>query len=406
MATEEPPTNVGDSQGVRRVSAPFLRDRTTWLAYLLLAYIAFLPSTLGPAMPFLRAELGLSYTLGALHISIMALGMALAGLVGARLSGWLGRANLIRLAGACTVLGSLGLVLGRQVSLTLPGALLMGFGGSSIQVMVQAILSDWKGEQRAVALTEANIGASLSTTAGPFCVATFQSLGLSWRFVPALAMIFLLAIAAAFRGAPVPPAPRAGQRQCALARRLPRLFWLCWGLILLVVAGEWSLMFWSADYLVQWVGFSRVAAAGVVGVFFAAMVLGRVAGSRLARRRPLAEILLGALVLSLGGFPLFWLGRQAAVNVAGLLLCGLGVANLFPLLMTIAVGLAPQQADLASSRVTFGAGLAGLSGPLLLGALADRAGIWSAYGVVLALIVLALAGVMHLKRALGPASSG
>ena len=40
----------------------FTRDRFTWLAYLALAYFAYVQATLGPLMPFLRDELGMSYT--------------------------------------------------------------------------------------------------------------------------------------------------------------------------------------------------------------------------------------------------------------------------------------------------------------------------------------------------------
>ena len=43
---------------------PFFRNRLTWLAYAMLAYIGFTQSMLGPLMPFLRSELQLNYTLG------------------------------------------------------------------------------------------------------------------------------------------------------------------------------------------------------------------------------------------------------------------------------------------------------------------------------------------------------
>ena len=69
----------------------FTRDRFTWLAYAMLAYFAYLQSALGPAMPFLRRELNLSYTLGGLHLSAFALGMIGAGLSGAALAARWGR---------------------------------------------------------------------------------------------------------------------------------------------------------------------------------------------------------------------------------------------------------------------------------------------------------------------------
>ncbi|MEP7291141.1 MAG: hypothetical protein ABI835_05130 [Chloroflexota bacterium] len=62
----------------------FIRDRFTWLAYLMLAYYAYMISALGPLMPFLRVELNLSYSVAALHLSAFAVGMILAGLTADR----------------------------------------------------------------------------------------------------------------------------------------------------------------------------------------------------------------------------------------------------------------------------------------------------------------------------------
>ena len=47
----------------------FVRDRFTWLAYLMLGYYAYLQAANGPLMPFLRADLGINYTTGGLHFS-------------------------------------------------------------------------------------------------------------------------------------------------------------------------------------------------------------------------------------------------------------------------------------------------------------------------------------------------
>lgn len=71
---------------------PFTRDRLTWLAYLMLAYYAYVPGAFGPVMPFLRSELSLSYTMGGLHLTAFSVGMILTGMFGSTLSHrWGGR---------------------------------------------------------------------------------------------------------------------------------------------------------------------------------------------------------------------------------------------------------------------------------------------------------------------------
>jgi MFS family permease len=63
---------------------PFRRDELTWFAFGMLGFYSYLLSGLGPLMPSLREELGLSYTIASLHFSAFAGGMILAGLVGDR----------------------------------------------------------------------------------------------------------------------------------------------------------------------------------------------------------------------------------------------------------------------------------------------------------------------------------
>ena len=75
----------------------------------------------------------------------------------------------------------------------------------------------------------------------------------------------------------------------------------------------------------------------------------------------------------------------------------LGPVMLF-LRLAVAVGVAQGNTDVASARVTLGAGLAILTAPLALGRFADEIGIADAYGVTLLLIVGGLAMVLLANR--------
>jgi MFS family permease len=158
------------------MTSSFSRDRLTWLAYLMLAYYAYASGIFGPLMPFLRAELSLNYTLGGLHLTFFAGGMMITGLFGSALAERWGRKRLLWGGSFGIALGGLALALGPHVILTLLSALLMGISGAIIQFVVQAILSDQHGSHRPVALTEANIGASLSSTLAPLLVSLFTRL--------------------------------------------------------------------------------------------------------------------------------------------------------------------------------------------------------------------------------------
>ncbi len=387
----------------------FVRDPLTWLAYVMLAYVAYALATLGPLMPFLRDELDLSYTLGGFLPAALAVGIIGAGLTSDRLARRWGRRRAFWSGGMGLAAAAAGLALSSQFPLTLLAVLGMGFSSSLTLIMIQAILSGQHGERRTIALTEANVGASLSATLAPLGIGLFQRAGVGWRSALFLALFVLAFVAAWFRRQPVPNAAAGAGPLSAQRIRLPLAFWLYWIVVCLVVSVEMCLVIWGADFLETVVGLSKIDASTTLGVFLAAMVVGRLAGSRLARAWPGTALLLVALGITLIGFPLFWLPRLAWVNVLGLFVAGLGVANLYPLTLSVAVGLAPEHSNTASARVSLGVGAALLTAPLLLGWIADRLSLQSAYGLVAVFLVTAIVVVSFnirvLARRAAPAHS-
>jgi len=386
-------------------SSEFTRDRLTWLAYLMLAYYAYVPGIFGPVMPFLRSELNLSYTLGGLHLTFFSAGMILTGLFGSTLAHRWGRGPVLWGGAVGIALGGYFLAFARQVSMTLSSALLMGLCGSLIQFAVQAILSDRHAERRAVALTEANIGASLSNALAPLLVAFFTRIGLGWRSVLYLVGGLLAMLSFFFHDVAIPSQVRGDSHHAESPvsskkkDALPLSYWGYWFSILLFVAIEWCLWVWGAEFLIARFEMSKVVASTVMGIFLSIGVLGRVIGSRLSRRFAASSLLLAALGLCLLGFPFFWLSPWAALSITGLCLAGLGVANLFPFAMTLAVGSAPRQSDLASARIALAVGLAGISAPLSLGWMADQFGIQNAYIVIALFLLAALFLTLTLRQA-------
>jgi fucose permease len=162
------------------------------------------------------------------------------------------------------------------------------------------------------------------------------------------------------------------------------MYWI--GLVL-GVSVEFCMVFWSADYVEQVLGLLKADAARAVSLFLAAMIVGRLLGSRLVQRFSTRAVVAISIVIAGIGFLLFWRAESGFPGLIGLFITGLGVANFYPLILSLAISTADGNTIQAGARATLASGTAILALPLALGRLADAVGIRSAYAVVLFLLV-------------------
>lgn len=379
--------------------AHFHRDRFTWLAYLLLGYFAYFQAALGPLMLFLRTELQLTYTTGALHLSAFAVGMIGAGLSSAHLAARWGRRSILWGGAAGMAVGVLLLMVGGVAVVTVGAALVMGYLGTLLLVMIQATLSDRHGARRATALTESNILAMLCAGSAPLLIGALARTAVGWRGALWLGLIAGALIALVYFRTPLPP--RLGAAATQRRAPLPAGFWAFWTVLILSVALEWSLIAWSTDFLSSVIGLGAEAGAMFVSVFFVGAVLGRVANSRWTLHTPVRTLLLTMLGVVGAGFLIFWLVRLPIVAIVALGMTGFGVGALFPLALSLALTVAADQADAASGLVSLGSGLAILAAPFLLGWLADSYSLEQAFVIVALLDVIAFVIVASFRRPVG-----
>lgn len=364
----------------------FVRTGFTWSAYLMQGYYAFLQAAPGPLIPILQGELHLSYTQTSLLTSAFALATIFVGL----LRDWPARIFRRRTrfwSGAIGMwAGAALLMVSPSFVLALTGSFFMGVSGTITRIAVEGGLADLYQEQRATVLTEANVVASIGATSVPLFIGGWQALDLGWRSASLVPLIILALLYWRFRRIKVPE-QRKQELQKQERPRVPPTFWLCWLAMVCCVAMEWCMIVWSAVLLKNTQGLNVDEAAASVSLFFAAEVLGRLIGSRLTGKFATTLLLLIALSITALGFPLFWLSPLLPLKLSGLVLTGLGIANLYPLTLSVAFSMTPDQTNATSGRFSFGVGVAIFAAPLLLGRLADTLGIQRACGVVPVLLI-------------------
>lgn len=384
----------------------FTRTPTTWAAYLLLGYFAYLQTLPGPLLPFLQRDLHLSYSAGGLHVGAFASGIMVAGFlhswITARVWGrwlwWGGAAGM--------AMGGCGVALGQQLAETVASCAVMGLCGGTLLITIQTVLALTHGARRAQALTEANVMASLGSSVAALAVGALSGWGLSWRLSALLAVGVLALLAACFRDAPLPRRP-VHHSATPTAGALPALFWLYWAASLCGLAAEACLGYWGAAYLHGVDGLPLSTAATLMSLYLAVGIGARVGGSWAVRRWSSRLLLVPATLVALVGFLVFWRASAAPVVVAGLCLAAVGIANLFPFSLATVLGVAQTQAGAASARLSLGAGLALLVAPLVVGAVADRNGLQAAYGLVplllgsMLVLTVAAAGAARRPAVLG-----
>jgi predicted MFS family arabinose efflux permease len=371
----------------RYTEKTFVRDAPTVLSYAALGCFSFWLYAFGPAVTLLRAELGFSYTLLGVYQVVISLGAAVAGATFAWFARRLPRGILLWSSALATVAGAGLFTLVRTVPGTLAATALFGMAGATLLTVVQAVLSDRHGSRRDRALTEANIGAGASAVLAPLLLGMLAATVLGWRATFALPAVVLLVLFLRYRRQPLPAAspepPGTGR-----AGRLPLACVLFAVLTAVSSAIEFCLVYFAPQLLVH-TGMTAAAAGTALSANYLGILLGRLGGARIMRAEGRTVVILSlSLAVTAAGFALFWLPDSPVLAVAGLFLCGTGIANLYPLGLALTLDASGGREDRANARTQLILGLAAAASPYLLGALADRYGLTSGFAVVPALIVL------------------
>jgi MFS family permease len=364
---------------------PFVRDAPTVLSYAALISYAFWLYAFGPALALLQHQLHFSYTVLGGYSVLWSGGAALAGAVFTLATRHLRRGPLLWCSALLAGAGAALFTLTDTIALTLAGAGLLGFAGTTLLTVTQAIMSDQHGRQRDRALTEANVGAAACAVLAPLLLGPLAATAAGWRAAFALPAIALVGLYLRFGRQPLPPAPTRDRPHGPA--RLPAACWLFAVLVAAGIAVEFCLIYFGAEFLAT-TGLGTTAAATAVSSYYLGILLGRILGAIMTRRPGRSVILLhGSLWVTLFGFLLFWLTGRPTVAVLGLFVCGLGIANLYPLSLALTLGAAAGHEDKANSRTQLVGGLMVIAAPYLLGALADHVGLGAAFAIEPALIV-------------------
>ena len=271
---------------------------------------------------------------------------------------------------------------------------LIGVGMAALQVAGNPMMRDVSAPGRyARNLTFAQFLKSLGSISGPYLTTLIVSLGLAWfRIFPVFAAVTLVTLVASL----FLPAGRsamevgderpAGVSASFALLKEPAVALAVLG-IFLYVGAEVGLNSWLATYLTRSFGMDLGSSATRLGpgLFFIALSAGRLMGSVVLNFLEARRFFRLSALLGLAGLALLFAGGRFAA-VAGIVLCGLGFANIWPLVFALTIERRPERSGALSGLMCmaiFGGALL----PAVMGFAADRAGMRTAFLVPLACFV-------------------
>jgi len=151
--------------------------------------------------------------------------------------------------------------------------------------------------------------------------------------------------------------------------------WLLAAMVAVGIAIEFCPIYFGTEVLTS-TGLRTAQAATAMSGFYLGILLSRIGGAYLIRRAGRTVPLLWvSLAVTTAGFGMFWLADQPALAIAGLTVCGAGLANLYPLSLALTLAAAPGNGDTANARIQLLGGILVVAAPYLLGSLADHLGL-------------------------------
>lgn len=279
------------------------------------------------------------------------------------------------------------LTLATASSLWLLGAALFTFGGSMGVLDVILNIQGLSVENRANRSMMPNFHGmfSLGTIAGSLLMITLLTLGLSPMFstLTLLSTVFLLSVFAV----------RGYLNERTLSSKdafiWPNGWILLVGLMCFIVyLAEGVILDWSALYLIENKHIAT-AQAGLGYACFSAMVAtGRFIGDGLVQLLGRVRVIVGGGLLAAAGVTLSILSTHWGLGLVGFALCGLGCANVSPVLISSLNKQTHMPTHLAITAATT-IGFAGvLAGPAMMGAVAHYSSLSAAFAVLAGLLLV------------------
>ncbi|NLJ25815.1 MAG: MFS transporter [Firmicutes bacterium] len=357
------------------------RESLTWTANLSLVLIGLIGNIIGPVMPSVIGEYGISLATAGMVFTAQGLGRIVAVFSTSSWSDRVGRKPVMRLGGILTVIGAIGYGISPIWFGNILSAVVLGAGSGMLDGASNALVSDLYTEKRGLALNRLHVFFGLGSLIGPLVAAFFLGIGNSWRllFLVIAAMAGAHVVFSSSQSYPEVSIGKGNNQDHVTQARKTLLtspeFWLLSGIMFTYSGMGGTIVGWVNTYLSDKLTVTVLLASVVLALYNVGLTVGRLIWGGVSERvgypRTLLICALGGLVFVTSAV----LGRQLWWIAISFWLTGFFLAGLFPTAVAHGTGLFSQLTGTVSGYMITAASLGGMILPFLVGALSDVVGL-------------------------------
>ncbi|MFO7634304.1 MAG: MFS transporter [Caldilinea sp.] len=359
----------------------------------------FIDNLKGPTLPALLRDLNFSYSQGGSILFSAYLGFMVATLLTGVLADAAGVKTVLLLAGVSLTVGLTAFSHVSSFWLLAAALFVVGLGLGAIEVGGNSLIVDLHRFNRGRYLNLLAVFHGVGSFLVPLYAAQLLSAAFTWRQVYQSAIILAVGLAVFFL---VVRYPRTRAAEGGLNLRTLFAAGLTWRmswyylLIAVYVAAEIGIAAWIVEYLQQVKGFSISTSSLYLSLFFAMIMVGRLAGSFVVERIGYLAIMLTATLAAIVSLSVGIFGPPTLTFLIPL--TGLFFSIMFPTatasVSSLQIG---NMGAILGVLFTFG-GLGGALGPWMIGAAADVVGIELAFALNILFCVMTLVALLALRR--------
>lgn len=392
-----------DGAGLPLKGSGFVASRRSLLYSFYFGYFVagLLLTLVGPIIPHLRDDFGLTFAqVGPIFIA-HGIGFSLSVFTGGFISDAIGRRPVLLWGAAVLTLAQCGYLLAHSWWMTLTLFLFTGAGFGLVETALNSITVDLNPDEKGAALNTLHLFPAAGAVAGPYLADWL--LTWDWRIAMASVgfLIFLFWIWLLREQFPTSSGSESFDRRDLFSIvRNPLVLTLA-VVLSLYVGAELSVSNWSVSLTVDVLGASSLFGASVTALLWIGLVFGRVISSRLVERIGyLRLILISGTCAAIAYAPVLYIDSPRLIALFTFL-TGFFFGGIFPTVLAYAGMLFPRRIGAVNGLIIAACSLGGAGIPALIGAAADMFGLQAGLilvvssAVVMVLAALAASRLTH-----------